>query len=372
MTSEAVHPDTPSASDWGLGNWFPPAGWLRTCTGGSLIADPIGGVTPAAYLLPAALSVASLAGLPPQAGMCTCLMGGLIFWLFSSSTRTSITVTTAIALLVGTSLGDLVHGDPARFWAPASCTSLLIGAPALIIWAIRAGVVINFVSETMLLGFKCSIAFVLAGKQLPTLFGLSAGHGNLWENTRHFLRHLNQASLPSPSRSASTGCCGRRRRSTRCRASPPRRSLRPDAARCLSACARYARFGGRTPGRPRTEGSYRKDVTRPLYARQQRRAHFPAHRTVTSELNGGGPNLRLKQEPILGIGGWLLLRSLGLRPEVCHLIEGHAASAVPARAHSLVQEDSVPFGWRRQPRARAFCSRRTWRSNPELTASRRT
>jgi len=56
-------------------------------------------------------------------------------------------------------------------------------------------------------------------------------------------------------------------------------------------------------------------------------ANFPAHRGITSELYGGGPELRLKQELVLGIGGWRLLAALGLRPEVCHLNEGHAALA---------------------------------------------
>ncbi|MGH9448159.1 MAG: alpha-glucan family phosphorylase, partial [Terriglobia bacterium] len=60
-------------------------------------------------------------------------------------------------------------------------------------------------------------------------------------------------------------------------------------------------------------------------------ANFPAHRGITSELYGGGPELRLKQEIVLGIGGWRLLRALGLRPEVCHLNEGHAAFAVLER-----------------------------------------
>ena len=48
-------------------------------------------------------------------------------------------------------------------------------------------------------------------------------------------------------------------------------------------------------------------------------ANHPAHRGITSELYGGGPELRLKQELLLGIGGWRLLEALGLRPEVCHL-----------------------------------------------------
>ena len=72
-------------------------------------------------------------------------------------------------------------------------------------------------------------------------------------------------------------------------------------------------------------------------------ANFPAHRGITSELYGGGPELRLEQELLLGIGGWRLLAALGIRPEVCHLNEGHAAFAVLERARSFMKETGQPF-----------------------------
>jgi len=72
-------------------------------------------------------------------------------------------------------------------------------------------------------------------------------------------------------------------------------------------------------------------------------ANFPAHRGITSELYGGGPELRLKQELLLGIGGWRLLRALSINPEVCHLNEGHAAFAVLDRAWSFMEETGQPF-----------------------------
>jgi starch phosphorylase len=72
-------------------------------------------------------------------------------------------------------------------------------------------------------------------------------------------------------------------------------------------------------------------------------ANYPAHRGITSELYGGGPELRLKQELLLGIGGWRLLGALGIAPEVCHLNEGHAAFAVLERARCFMQETSQPF-----------------------------
>lgn len=72
-------------------------------------------------------------------------------------------------------------------------------------------------------------------------------------------------------------------------------------------------------------------------------ANYPAYRGITSELYGGGPELRLKQEMLLGIGGWRLLAALGIQPEVCHLNEGHAAFAVLERARSFMAESGQNF-----------------------------
>jgi starch phosphorylase len=72
-------------------------------------------------------------------------------------------------------------------------------------------------------------------------------------------------------------------------------------------------------------------------------ANFPAHRGITSELYGGEAELRLKQEMLLGIGGWRLLGALGIRPEVCHLNEGHAAFAVLERARTFMEETGQSF-----------------------------
>ncbi len=72
-------------------------------------------------------------------------------------------------------------------------------------------------------------------------------------------------------------------------------------------------------------------------------ANPPAYRGITSELYGGGPELRIRQEQVLGIVGWRLLRKLGLQPEVCHLNEGHAAFAILERARSYMLDNHTPF-----------------------------
>ena len=186
--------DSQPAARFGWYNIFPALTWLRAYQPKWLRADLVAGVTLAAYLMPAGLADASLANLPPEAGLYACLFSGLVFWLFCSSRHTAITVTSAISVLVGASLGDLAGGDASRFWALASCTALIVGALAFIAWLAKAGVIVNFISESVLVGFKCGIALFIASTQLPKLFGFKGSHGDFWERSSYFFSHLRETS----------------------------------------------------------------------------------------------------------------------------------------------------------------------------------
>ena len=72
-------------------------------------------------------------------------------------------------------------------------------------------------------------------------------------------------------------------------------------------------------------------------------ANSPIHRGITSELYGGGAEMRLKQELLLGIGGWRLLEALKIEVEVCHLNEGHAAFAILERAANFMEKTGLNF-----------------------------
>ncbi len=71
--------------------------------------------------------------------------------------------------------------------------------------------------------------------------------------------------------------------------------------------------------------------------------NLPEHREITSELYGGGPEMRIKQEILLGMGGWKLLVALGIQPEVCHMNEGHAAFLILERACSFMKKNGISF-----------------------------
>src|SRR5258705_13655663 len=177
--------------------WLPSLSWLRAYERGWLRGDVVAGVTLAAYLLPAGLGDASLASLPPEAGLYACLFGGLVFWLFCSSRHTTVTVTSAISLLIGASLGEIAGGGTTRFRALAGGTPFLGGLLAFIAWLARAGAIVNFISESVMTGFKCGVALFLASTQLPKLFGFHGAHGDFWKNSGYFLTHLNKTNSAS-------------------------------------------------------------------------------------------------------------------------------------------------------------------------------
>src|SRR5882672_5653307 len=176
---------------------FPAAEWLRSYHRAWFRLDLLAGVTLAAYLLPAALGDASLANLPPEAGLYACLFGGLVFWIFCGSRQTAISVTSAIALVIGSSLGEITGGNTLRFGALAAGTAVLVSLIAFVAWLAKAGVMVHFISESVMTGFKCGVALFLASTQLPKLFGFHSAHGSFWENAGFFFKHLSETNSMS-------------------------------------------------------------------------------------------------------------------------------------------------------------------------------
>lgn len=190
----AIRPIT-SALRSRLSHSMPAVGWLGSYRLSWLRADVIAGVTLAAYLVPASLGDASLARLPAEAGLYACMCGGVVYWLFCSSRHTAITVTSAISLLISSTLGNISGGDPARFAALAAGTAILVALIAFTAWLLQAGSIINFVSESVMIGFKCGVAIYLVSTQLPKLFGLHSAHGTFWENKGDFVGHLDDTNF---------------------------------------------------------------------------------------------------------------------------------------------------------------------------------
>ncbi len=156
-------------------NHIPALTWLRTYNFRFLGKDALAGITLAAYAIPVSLAYASLAGLPPQYGIYGYLLGGVFYALIGSSRQLAIGPTSAISLLIGVTISGMAQGDPQRWADIASFTALVFAGMSLLAYFLRLSGIINFISDTVMLGFKAGAALAITTTQLPKLFGVAGG-----------------------------------------------------------------------------------------------------------------------------------------------------------------------------------------------------
>lgn len=186
---------TPRHYRWSL---IPIVGWLPRYDRAWLRFDVVAGVTLAAYAIPVSLAYAALAGLPPETGLYCYLVAGLGYAAFGSSRHLAIGPTSAISLLVGVTLSSMADGSPARQAALASLTALIVAAFFAVAWLLRLSTLVNFISDSILTGFKAGAALVIASTQLPKLFGVAGGGDDFFERVALLVRQapaLNVVTL---------------------------------------------------------------------------------------------------------------------------------------------------------------------------------
>jgi high affinity sulfate transporter 1 len=174
---------------------FPPLQWLAHYQAKWLQFDVLAGVTLAAYAIPVSMAYATLAGLPPEYGIYGYLVGGACYALFGSSRQLAIGPTSAISLLVGTTVAGMADGDPARWAGIAALTALMVALWCLLAWALRLSGLVSFISETILVGFKAGAALTIGMTQLPKLFGVKGGGEYFFERAWILAGQLGETNL---------------------------------------------------------------------------------------------------------------------------------------------------------------------------------
>jgi len=170
--------------------------WLPTYGGDLLRGDVIAGLSLAAFAIPESIAYATLAGLPPATGLYCYLVGGVAYAFFGTSRQVAIGPTSAIALLIASSLMPLAHGDVARYALLAAATASLVGVICIIGRFVRVGYIVNFISSVVLTGFKTGAALFIASTQLPKIFGVPGGSGSFFERIGALAVQLPHAHLP--------------------------------------------------------------------------------------------------------------------------------------------------------------------------------
>jgi SulP family sulfate permease len=158
-------------------------------------ADVIAGVTTAAVVIPKSMALASIAGLPVQAGLYVALVPMAVYALLGSSRSLSVSTTSTIAMLTATELALVVpSADPAQLMTAAATLALLVGAFLMLAGLLRLGFLANFISDPVLSGFRAGIGLVIVVDQVPKLLGVHIDGGNFFHKVLATLQHVPETN----------------------------------------------------------------------------------------------------------------------------------------------------------------------------------
>jgi SulP family sulfate permease len=176
-----------------LNNALPFLRWWPKVNRDTLRADSMAALTGAMIVLPQGVAFATIAGLPPEYGLYAAMVPAIIGALFGSSWHLVSGPTTAISIALFASINHLAEPGSAEFIRLALTLTFLTGLFQLILGVARMGVLVNFISHTVVIGFTAGAAILIAGSQIKGFFGLDMPRGIPFYDVLHrFILQLDQ------------------------------------------------------------------------------------------------------------------------------------------------------------------------------------
>jgi len=156
---------------------FPFMRWWPMVDKTAVRADAMAGLTGSLIVLPQAVAFATIAGLPPEYGIYAAMMPAIVAALFGSSWHLVSGPTTAISIAVFASVSPYAQPGTPEFIGLVLTLTFLTGLFQLILGVARMGVLVNFISHTVVIGFTAGAAMLIAGSQIKNFFGLDIPRG---------------------------------------------------------------------------------------------------------------------------------------------------------------------------------------------------
>jgi SulP family sulfate permease len=171
---------------------------LRSYKTVRLRPDLLAGLTVAVVAIPQSIAYASIAGLPPSYGLYAAAVAAIIGSLWGSSRFLNTGPTNAISILVLSILSPLAVIGSAEYLMAASLMAVIVGVFCIVFGFLGLGVLINFASRAVLLGFTAGAGVLIAAGQLKNLLHLDVPRSpHLWVSLGGVFSRLNESHLPS-------------------------------------------------------------------------------------------------------------------------------------------------------------------------------
>ena len=173
---------------------LPVAEWLPGYKPAWLSRDIPAGITVTASVIPEGLAYATLANLPPVTGLYAGLLATATYVVFGTSRQVIFGPTSALAILLATSVGTVATGTPATYAGLVVWTTVLVGVFAVVAWLFRLGFLVHFISDSVLVGFSTGAALYIMSTQLGPLIGVSGASGVFFQRLWYVGTHLGGAN----------------------------------------------------------------------------------------------------------------------------------------------------------------------------------
>ncbi len=163
--------------------WLPFLRWFNLVNSETLRADVMAGLTGAVIVLPQGVAFAMIAGLPPEYGLYTAIIPPIIAALFGSSFHLISGPTTAISIVVFSTISPLAEAGSAEYITLVLTLTFIAGLFQLALGFARMGTLVNFVSHTVVVGFTAGAAILIATSQMKHFFGVEIPRGESFAHT---------------------------------------------------------------------------------------------------------------------------------------------------------------------------------------------
>jgi sulfate permease, SulP family len=170
--------------------YVPILGWLPAYPRQDLRADVIAGLTSWGVMVPVAIAYAQIASVPPQVGLATAFGALLGYAAFGTCRQLKVTTSSSMAIMSAAVIAPLAVGDAGHYLVLSAGLALVVGLVLVVAGFVRLGFISDFLSKSVVTGFVFGLAITILVGQLPKLFGLTAGGGNVFQQLWHLLWSL--------------------------------------------------------------------------------------------------------------------------------------------------------------------------------------
>jgi high affinity sulfate transporter 1 len=177
-----------------LEKYVPLIGWITTYQRAWLRDDLVSGVVVGAIMVPVAMAYAQMAGVPPQQGLYSAILGMAVYAVFATSRHLKITTSSTMSIMSIAVVGPLVAAGFGSYVALSSALALTVGVIMIVLSFMKLGFISDFLSKSVMTGYIFGVALLIAMSQLPKIFGVPGGDGNVFQQLGQLIANLPQTN----------------------------------------------------------------------------------------------------------------------------------------------------------------------------------